>query len=114
MEPQHIATLIENVLRKLTIDFDRIEYIENGPYNTFLIHSNDAGILIGSHGENLEAFSFLLRRMVEKEQRENEERDLFIVDVNNYQTKKIQELVESAHISARRAKLFKQNVFTVL
>jgi len=110
MDVEHITTTIEDFLRRLTIDFDRIEYIENDTYNTFLIHSQDAGILIGSRGENLEAFSFLIRRMVEKNQKEDKERDVFIVDVNNYQTKKIQDLVESAHISARRAKLFKQNV----
>lgn len=138
MDVEHITKTIEDFLRKLTIDFDRIEYIENNTYNTFLVHSQDAGILIGSRGENLEAFGFLIRRMVERNQKEDEERDVliddvereknksntltfpnrgvekdstpFIVDVNNYQTKKIQDLVESAHISARRAKLFKQNV----
>jgi len=110
MDTQRITTTIENFLKTLTIEFDRIEYIENDTYNTFLIHSNDAGILIGSRGENLEALSFLIRRAIEKEQGEGEERDVFIVDVNNYQTKKIQDLVESAHVSARRAKLFKQNV----
>jgi len=110
MNTEHITSIIEDFLRKLTIDFDRIEYIENGTYNTYLIHSKDAGILIGSRGENLEALSFLLRRIVESDQKDGEERDVFIVDVNNYQTKKIQELVDSAHISARRVKLFKQNV----
>jgi len=50
-----------------------------------------------------------IRRVVEKNNTEDE-RSVFIVDVNNYQTKKIQELVDSAQSSARRAKLFKQNV----
>ena len=110
MTKEEIKNTIEDILNKLTIDFERVEYIENGPYNTFLIHSNDAGILIGSRGENLEALSFLLRRMVENKQNEDEERDVFIVDVNNYQTKKLQELIENAQVSAHRAKLFKQSV----
>jgi len=109
MKNEEIKDAIETFLEKMTIPFDDIEYIENSLHNTFLIHSSDAGILIGTKGETLEALSYLIRRIVERD-REDEERNIFIVDVNNYQTKKIQELVDNAQAGARRAKLFKQNV----
>jgi len=66
--------------------------------------------LCGNRGENLEALSYLIRRVLEKEKGEEESRDVFIVDVNNYQTKKLQDLIDSAHISAKRVRLFKQEV----
>ena len=93
----------------MTIPFDDIEYIENSLHNTYLIHSSDAGILIGTKGETLDALSYLIRRICERDN-EDEERSVFIVDVNNYQTKKIQELIDSAQASARRVRLFKQSV----
>jgi len=109
MKNEEIKNTIKTFLEKMTIPFDDIECIETNLHSTFLVHSSDAGILIGAKGETLEALGYLIRRVVEKNNTE-EERNVFIVDVNNYQTKKIQELVDGAQASARRAKLFKQNV----
>lgn len=109
MKNEEIKNTIETFLEKMTIPFDDVEHIETNLHSTFLVHSSDAGILIGVRGETLEALGYLIRRVVDKNNTE-EERNVFIVDVNNYQTKKIQELVDIAEASARRAKLFKQNV----
>jgi len=109
MKNEEIKNTIETFLEKMTIPFDDVEYIETNLHSTFLVHSSDAGILIGVRGETLEALGYLIRRVIDKNNTE-EERNVFIVDVNNYQTKKIQELVDAAEASARRAKLFKQNV----
>jgi len=109
MKNKEIKNTIKMFLEKMTIPFDDVEHIETNLHSTFLIHSSDAGILIGVKGETLEALGYLIRRIVEKNNTEDE-RTVFIVDVNNYQTKKIKELVDGAQTSARRAKLFKQNV----
>lgn len=110
MSTEHITKIIEDFLNKLTIDFDAVELVQTKNHNTFLIRTQNAGILIGNRGENLEALSYLIRRILDKDRGEEEEREIFIIDVNNYQTKKFQELIENAHISARRVKLFKQDV----
>jgi len=110
MSTDHITKTIEDFLNKLTIDFDAVELVQTKNHNTFLIRTKDAGILIGNRGENLEALSYIVRRIIDKNRSEEEERDVFIIDVNNYQTKKFDELIESAYISAKRVKLFKQDV----
>ncbi|MCH8888956.1 KH domain-containing protein [Patescibacteria group bacterium] len=109
MKNEEIKNTIETFLEKMTIPFDDVECIETNLHSTFLVHSSDAGILIGVKGETLEALGYLIRRVVEKNNTEDD-RSVFIVDVNNYQTKKIQELIDSAQASARRVKLFKQSV----
>lgn len=109
MSQKNITTIIEDFLRKLTIEFDSIEVLQTQTHSTFLIHTKDAGVLIGNQGENLEALSYLIRRIVERNI-EGGDRNVFIVDVNNYQTRKIQELVGGVQTSANRAKLFQQDV----
>ena len=110
MSTDHITKTIEDFLNKLTIDFDAVELVQTKNHNTFLIRTQNAGILIGNRGENLEALSYLIRRILDKDRGEEQEREVFIIDVNNYQTKKFQELIDNAHISAKRVKLFKQDV----
>ena len=110
MSPDYITKTIENFLNKLTIEFDAVELVQAKNHSTFLIHTQNAGILIGNRGENLEALSYLIRRILDKNRDGEEERGVFIIDVNNYQTKKFGVLIENAHISARRVKLFKQDV----
>jgi len=110
MNDQTIASKIEDLLKKMRINVDRVERVESDTYTTFLIHSPDASMLIGNRGENLDALSFVIRRIVERDINEGEDRPVFVVDVNNYQTKKIKELIDSVELSVRRAKLFRQDI----
>lgn len=110
MNQENIISIIEDFLKKLTIDFDSIEVKDNEINKTFLIKTNDAGVLIGNRGENLDALGFLIRRVVEKNTDKESNRSMFIVDVNNYQTKKLQEFTDSLNVSANKVRLFKQDV----
>ena len=109
MSEGSIIKTIEEILNKMTIDFEKVEVLDNGINTTYQIHTNDAGILIGNRGETLEALSYIIRRMVNKELGEDD-RQMFIVDVNNYQTKKLEEFTQSLKVSADRVRLFKQAV----
>jgi spoIIIJ-associated protein len=104
-----ITQTIETILNKMSIDFDKIDVSNNGVNTTYQIHTNDAGILIGNRGETLEALSYIIRRMVNKDQ-PLEERQMFVVDVNNYQTKKLEEFRQGLKVSADRVRLFKEPV----
>lgn len=110
MDDKNIASTIENLLKTMRVKVDRVEQVRSDSYTTFLIHSPDASMLIGNRGENLDALSFLIRRIVERKIDKDEDRPVFVVDVNNYQTKKIQELIDSVELSVRRAKLFRQDI----
>lgn len=109
MNKETIISTIENFLTKMTADFDSIEVVDNGLSKTFLIKTKDAGMLIGNRGETLDAISFLIRRIVEKDS-DRDNREVFVVDINNYQTKKLEDFLKGVKLSADKVRLFKQNV----
>jgi len=110
MKNEEIKAIIEEVLKKMSVNVESISMEDNGFNTTFQIHTDDAGILIGNRGETLEALSYLIRRMVQQKVQDREKRVVFIVDVNNYQTKKLDEFREGLKTSADRVRLFKEPV----
>jgi len=108
MNTEPISTVIERVLNKMTIDFDKIDVLNDGINTIYQVHTEDAGILIGNRGETLEALSYIIKRIVNKDH--EEDRAIFVVDVNNYQTKKLEEFTDSLKVSADRVRLFKQPI----
>ena len=109
MSTESISTIIENILEKMTIDFDKIEVLNNGINTIYQIHTKDAGILIGNQGETLESLSYIIKRIVNNNAGDDE-RQMFVVDVNNYQTKKMEEFTDGLKITADRVRLFKQPI----
>lgn len=124
MDYNESKNLIEELLQKLTVQFDGVELIEDDIHPVFLIKTNDSGVLIGNNGENLRALNYLIRKIVGKRARlnevapespdspqtENGRPEQFLIDVNGYHRKQIQELKNQAAILAQRAKMFKSNV----
>lgn len=124
MDYNELKNLIEELLQKLTVQIDNVELIEDDIHPVFLIKTNDSGVLIGNNGENLRALNYLIRRIVGKKARLGEttsERagseqagdtkpEQFLIDVNGYYRRRIQELKNQAAILAGRAKMFKSNV----
>lgn len=108
MSRQPISTTIEIILQKMTIDFEKIEVLDNEINTIYQIHTKDAAILIGNQGETLEALGYLIKRIVNKDN--EEERQMFIVDVNGYQIKKLEEFTSSLKVSADRVRLFKEPI----
>ncbi len=111
MEIDFIKKTIKVLLDKFDIEFE-LEIIKDKDINTtrFLIKTNEPSILIGYKGVNLSALSHIIKRIVDKEFSDKEGRVYFILDVNNYQGDKINELKTSAHMLAERAKYFKSSV----
>ncbi|WKZ26303.1 MAG: R3H domain-containing nucleic acid-binding protein [Candidatus Paceibacterota bacterium] len=79
-----VKGVIEEMLCRMRVDYDEIEVFkglsDSGP--KFVVKSQESGILIGHHGENLRAFSHLVRRIIF--QRKNGV-TRFTLDINNYQ-----------------------------
>ena len=73
----------------------------------YLVSTPDSVILIGEHGARLLALNHLIKRMAEKN---NAEIGAFLVDVNDYQKKRIDEIRAKAHMLAERARYFKSSV----
>jgi len=76
----------------------------------FLIKTNEPNILIGYKGANLSALSHVVKRIIDNKIANKKENTFFILDVNNYQGNKIEEIKTSAHMLAERAKYFKSSV----
>lgn len=105
-----IKSLIENILEKMTIS-GSVEIVKSNECPQFIIRTNEAGLLIGEGGQHLTALSHVLKKMVEGELRKQElEKIQFLLDVNDYQARKIEELKNLARMSAQRARYFKKEV----
>lgn len=111
MENTIIKTTIEDLLSKLNVDFE-LEIVSDEDIKAirFLIKTNEPNILIGYKGANLSALSHIVKRIVDKKIANKQENIFFILDVNNYQGNKIEEIKTSAHMLAERAKYFKSSV----
>lgn len=75
----------------------------------FNIRSEDPQILIGRDGAHLVALSHIVKRIADRGNTTKEQTH-FVVDVNNYQGKKTEELKSKAAMLAERARYFKSDV----
>ncbi len=105
-----ISTLLEEVLEKMTVD-GQVKCSEMDGGLVFTIKTKEAGVLIGEDGKHLIALSHIVKKMVEnKLKNDNLEDCPFLLDVNNYQMKKIEELRNIARMNAQRVRFFKKEL----
>ncbi len=105
-----IELLIKQILEKIGIA-GRVDILKSEEYPQFIIRTQEAGLLIGENGQHLIAFKHLLKKIADNEFRKNNvEKIPFLLDVNNYQAKKIEELRNLARMSAQRVRYFKKEV----
>jgi spoIIIJ-associated protein len=107
---QTIKLLLEALLEKMTIKAE-VEILDGGEYPQFGVRAQDAGILIGENGQRLSALNHLFRKMVDADFKKKEiEIVQFSLDINDYQTKKNEELKNLARMSAQRVRYFKKEL----
>src|SRR3989344_9206178 len=90
----------------------------------FAIQTEDAGALIGTHGDTVHALDHLVKKIVEKhspvpqvsaesggsDEPENKSDSHFLIDVNDYRAKQIKDLQNKALMMAERARSFQYDV----
>ncbi|MHA1747419.1 MAG: Jag family protein [Promethearchaeota archaeon] len=108
LQAQTIKTLIETILDKMGI-LASVRFLENSNGLQFHIKTEDGGILIGENGQNLIALNHIVKRLIEKNYKEDKPLQ-FSLDINNYQAKKAEELRSLARMSAQRARFFKKEI----
>lgn len=111
INPGMVKSIIEKFLTALEAPHNGVELVsdqEDGVIR-FLIKTNEPNILIGQGGATLLAVNHVIRRIVERSMGEGDGIS-FIVDVNNYQKNKIDELKQKANMMAERARFFKSSV----
>jgi spoIIIJ-associated protein len=105
-----IKSLLETILEKLTIEGE-IKVIESGECPQFIIKTQEAGLLIGENGQHLIALNHLLKKLSENEFKKRGLGGIqFFLDINNYQTKKNEELKNLARMAGQRVRYFKKEI----
>lgn len=107
---EFITNTLRTLLGHLQITVTDIvpEVDEKTKSTRFVVSTTDSAILIGERGDRLLALNHLIKRIVEKQQTDPD--FAFMVDVNDYQKKRIDGIRTKAHMLAERARYFKSTV----
>ena len=105
MDTRAVQTIIQELLEKLTLEVESVTVSEDAIHPVFSIKTEDAKKLIGNRGENLRAFNYIIKRIVEKKL--DIEHPWFLVDVNGYQQDRNDEVRKKAKILIERVRNFK-------
>lgn len=110
---QEVKEIIENLFQKATFQAEDISVYFNEENNELwgCITSSEPKFLIGRAGENLIALNHVIKKIIRKQLFPEGELPInIIIDVNEYQKKKIDNLKTMAHMMAERARFFKSNI----
>jgi spoIIIJ-associated protein len=106
---EEIKKELQKLLETMGITVTLIEIKTTGRGVIFSIESPDSALLIGNHGETLDALTYLLRRVIENKFTEETAREISL-DVNGYKEAQAERLKSVARMLAERAKMFKHDV----
>lgn len=122
MDTEAIKKTIEEMLSLLDVSYE-LTIVNDETTGTvcFQIKTGDPQILIGRDGMHLAALSHVIKRISDKATlpapgvalqagTNRKEQTSFVIDVNNYQGKKTEELKSMASMLAERARYFKSDV----
>ena len=116
MNKTEIQNLIKEVIEKTTVGVKSISILEDSPKSTwFTVEVNEPHFFISKDGEALFALNHLIRRIVESKMPPT---DLsvqqtgldFLIDINGFQKKRVDNVRAVAHMMAERARYFKSNI----
>ncbi len=109
VQKQHIdfiKEVINNLLNYIGIKYS-LEVHESGEGFGFIIRTDDSSLLIGESGKNLLALNYLVKRITERKF----DKDIhFLIDVNDYHKKHIDEIKDIARMHAQRVRYFKKEI----
>ncbi len=112
MNHEPIHKNIGGLLEKFGFTEAEIVVTHDEKINTiwFSITSPNTRLLFSRDAEALTALNHLATKIVEQLMREDKERPRVVIDANNFEKKKIDNLKTIAHMMAERARYFKSSV----
>lgn len=102
-----VTTTIKEVLDSLGVEYTDIVKDTVAGQIVYQIIAKDPSVLLGTRGEIIQALDHLVRKIIEQK---SNERVNFIIDVNEFQTKRIREIEARARMMAERARSFEYDV----
>lgn len=115
MNNQEIQKLIEDLINNLGLTIKEI-IVDNSDEKTninstwFRIYLEEPRFFTHRDGESLHALNSLVKRIIENKVKDENFKTSFIIDINNFQKNKIDNLHQLAHMMAERARYFKSNI----
>ena len=117
MNKGEIQNLIKELIEKTTVPVHNISILEEEPKNTwFRAEVGEPHFFISRDGEGLQALNYLVRRIIENKilssetKTENPLDFEFLIDINDFQKKKVDSVRALAHMMAERARYFKSSI----
>ncbi len=118
MDKQEIQNLIKDLIEKTKVGFNKITITEESGTNTwFSVEVSEPHFFINHDGEALHALNHLVRRIVESKNPisptlgvgENSGSGI-LIDINDFQKKRVDSVKAIAHMMSERARYFKSNI----
>lgn len=115
MNKMKVQNLIRELIEKITIPVQSISILEEEPNNTwFSVEVSEPHFFTGRDGEALHALNYLVRRIIEVKDPTLlpplDKEKSFMVDINGFQRKKVENIRAVAHMMAERARYFKSSI----
>ncbi len=108
---EEIKKIIEELLSRTALTYDAIDMVVADDGTTWcMVKSQDSKLFIGKNGETLESLNHLIRKLIEQRFRDTPLPYQVVLDVNEYQKKKVDNIKAIAHMMAERARFFKASV----
>ena len=98
--------IIEMILKNLGVSFTAVEEVDYFGNKVFKIKTDESSLLIGQRGDVARALNYIVKQILSKK----EENTKFIIDINDYKWKRIQEIEKMAKLLADRALSLKYDV----
>jgi spoIIIJ-associated protein len=106
-----VETILKEILASMGISDAVVSRSQVAGQSIFSIQTTEARALIGGHGDTIHAIDMLVKKIAEKRLPPEAAQDMhFLVDVNDYRVKQIQDLQTKALMMAERARNFQYDV----
>lgn len=108
MSEELLKDTIRTFIERLSVDVTSIEIVPTPVHPLYTIHTTDSKLLIGPQGEHMRALNTLVKKMLEKKL--GADTPQFLIDINGYHKKHIEEISQNAKLLAERVRAFHSNV----
>ncbi|MES2315152.1 MAG: R3H domain-containing nucleic acid-binding protein [Patescibacteria group bacterium] len=115
MKKAEIQNLIKELIEKTTLSVKDVVITEDGPTNTwYSVEVSEPHFFTLRDGEALLALNHLVRKIIESKSPATDGAILpeasFLIDINGFQKKRVENVRAVAHMMAERARYFKSSV----
>ena len=110
LEHETIKNHLEEILRLVGIAHDGVQHLDDENGARLCIKTADSGALIGQGGDTLAALNHIVKRIAMRGGKEEEQKEMFYIDVNGYQEKIFSDIKAKAKVLAERAKSLQANI----